>query len=168
MTRTIVLLDVCSARRLGGGGGGNGDSLGCGGHRLCGSGLPVLRGILQSGHRGLPSSTYCTRLREKRSSWRDIRSDTQTRTLRAPALSIERVFFTHLRMVEEREGGRGLMGDAGRRSVQHCIQLVGQVVKHAADVVQDGHCSLLTGKRNVIHSPSLAFSTHPSILDESL
>lgn len=64
------------------------------------------------------------------------------------------------------------MGDAGRRSVQHCIQLVGQVVKHAADVVQDGHCSLLTGKGNVINSTSLAFSTPPSIhtyiLDELL
>lgn len=48
------------------------------------------------------------------------------------------------------EGGEGgLVGDAGRRSVQHCIQLVCQVVKHAADVVQDGHCRLLTGKRNV-------------------
>lgn len=49
-------------------------------------------------------------------------------------------------MTEEREGGGGWMGDAGRRSVQHCVQLVCQVVKHAADVVQDGHRSLLTGK----------------------
>lgn len=42
------------------------------------------------------------------------------------------------------EGARkrweGLVGKEtfGSRSVQHCIQLVCQVVKHAADVVQDG------------------------------
>lgn len=110
----------------------------------------MMRGVLHQATEDFPSCPYCTRLHKERSSWRDIRSDTRTRTLRAPALSIERVFFTHLRMTEEREGegGQGLMGDAGRRSVQHCIQLVGQVIKHAADVVQDGHCGLLTGKRN--------------------
>lgn len=155
---------MCSARRLGGG--SNGGSLGCRGHRLCGSGLPRDERRSASGHRGLPSCTNCTRLHKERSSWRDIRSDTRTRTLRAPALSIERVFFTHLRMTEERGKGwggggggvQGLMGDAGRRSVQHCIQLVGQVVKHAADVVQDGHGRLLTGKRKSHNGPSLAFS----------
>lgn len=35
----------------------------------------------------------------------------------------------------------------GRRSVEHCVQLVCQVVKHAADVIQDGDCCLLAGKR---------------------
>lgn len=47
-----------------------------------------------------------------------------------------------------REGGRGFVGDetlAGG-SVQHCVQLVGQVVKHAADVVQDGDRCLLVGE----------------------
>lgn len=35
----------------------------------------------------------------------------------------------------------------GSRSVQHCIQLVCQVVKHAADVVQDGDRRFFTGER---------------------
>jgi len=35
---------------------------------------------------------------------------------------------------------KGVMGNAvGRRSVKHGVQLVGQVVEHAADVIQDGH-----------------------------
>lgn len=37
--------------------------------------------------------------------------------------------------------------DVGSGSVEHCIQLVCQVVKHAADVVQDGDCCLFAGKR---------------------
>lgn len=34
----------------------------------------------------------------------------------------------------------------GHGSVEHRIQLVCQVVKHAADVVQDGDCSLFAGE----------------------
>lgn len=37
--------------------------------------------------------------------------------------------------------------EIGRRSVEHCIQLVCQVVKHAADVIQDGNGCLFAGRR---------------------
>lgn len=110
-----MLLDVCSARLGGGGGGGgsNGDSLGCRGHRLCGSGLPVMRGVLHQATEDFPSCPYCTRLHKEHSSWRDVRSDTRTRTLRAPALSIES--FLHTPTHDGGEGGGGGAGFSGRR-----------------------------------------------------
>lgn len=47
--------------------------------------------------------------------------------------------------MEQPEAGRGRREQA---SVQHCIQLVGQVVKHVADVFQD-----VLGR---VHSPRVA------------
>lgn len=57
-----------------------------------------------SGHIGLPSSTYFTRLHEKRSSWRDIRSDTRT----AKSTSIEHQgSFLHTPTYGRGKGGEG-------------------------------------------------------------
>lgn len=60
-----------------------GDSLGCRGQRLCGSGLLASRGVLELPHqtKRTPSSVYCTRLHEKRSCRRDTHSNTRTHTL---------------------------------------------------------------------------------------
>lgn len=106
-----------------------------------------------SGHRGLPS---CTRLHKKHSSWRDIRSDTRTRTLRAPALSIKRVFFTHLRMTEEREWG----GFGGR-----CWQEISPALHPAGLPSRQTCCRCRPGwtlwssywEEKCHNSPSLAF-----------
>lgn len=61
MRKMIVLLDPRSRLRLGG------DSPGCRGQRLCGSGLLASGGVLELPHqtKRTPSSVYCTRLHEK-------------------------------------------------------------------------------------------------------
>lgn len=138
-----MLLDQCSRLRLRGG-----DSLDYRGQRLCGSGLFTLRGVLgaTAPEKEDPPTrppAYCKKLYEKRCS----RRDTRTHFLSTSIESQESFFDTPTHDGEERGGRACWERDVDGRSVQHCIQLVRQVVKHGADVVQDGHRRLFTGRR---------------------
>lgn len=104
-TRTIVLLDVCSSAAAAAAAAVV-TSLGRRGQRLCGSGLATSRGVLHQAAEDFPPVHS---VHEKPSGRRDIRSD--TRTLRAPASSIES--FLHTPTYDGGEGGRGRGWDGG-------------------------------------------------------
>lgn len=89
---------------------------------------------------------YCTRLHEKALTHARGGARSNTHSLRRHWASGE---FSYTYAWWGGRRGKGLVGkwDACSRSVQHRIQLVCQVVKHAANVVQDGDCCFFSGER---------------------
>lgn len=127
-----------------------GDSLGCRGQRLCGSGLLASGGVLELPHQTKRNSLLkCNVQGYMRSARAHAQTHAHTLSRSASIEALGEFFLRHLHMMEGREKGGGACWkrDDGRRSVQHCVQLVCQVVKHAADVVQDGDRRLFAGKR---------------------
>lgn len=93
---------------------GGGDSLGCRGQRLCGSGLLASGGVLELPRqtKGTPSSVYCTRLHEKRSRRRDTHAQTDKRTHCLSASIIEPwESFLHTPTHDGGERGEGSAGN---------------------------------------------------------